>query len=71
MEENRFPQYMEVPPNIEAKPIVSPFSTFLSHSSNLPLSIHYSSFLSFPGCWQATCMYHLYDTGHHTNEGSS
>jgi len=28
---------MEVPPHIEAKPIVSPFSTLLSHSSDLPL----------------------------------
>jgi hypothetical protein len=33
----RLPQSIEVPPNMEAKQIVSPFSTPLSHSSNSPL----------------------------------
>jgi hypothetical protein len=30
----RLPQSIEVPPNVEAKQIVSPFSTLLSYSSN-------------------------------------
>ena len=33
----KLPQSIEVPPNVEAKPIVSPFSTLLSYSSNPPL----------------------------------
>ena len=31
------PQYIEVPPNIEAKRIISNFNTVLSYSSNPPL----------------------------------
>jgi hypothetical protein len=37
VKQKRFPQYMEVPPNIEAKPIGSPFFMPLSHPSDLPL----------------------------------
>jgi hypothetical protein len=35
----RAPQSIEVPPNVEAKPIVSPFSMLLSNSSNPALSM--------------------------------
>ena len=62
---------MEVPPNIEVKQIVSPFSTLLSHSSNPALLKDDSKLLLFSGCWQSICKYDLHDPGHHTNEGSS
>jgi hypothetical protein len=46
---------MEVPPSIEGQPVVSPFSAFLSHSSNPSLLKDDSSLLPFPGRWQAIC----------------
>ena len=66
----RFPQYMEVPPNIEGKKIVSAFSTLLFYSSNLSLLKDDSSLPSLPACWLTTCKYDLHDPGRHANEGS-
>jgi len=43
-----FPQYLEVPPNIEVKPIVSGSSPLLSYSSNPLLSKDDSKLLNFP-----------------------
>jgi len=39
---------MEVPPNIEAKPIGSPFPKLFPHSSNHLLFLDDSKFVSFP-----------------------
>ena len=44
----RIPQYVEVPPNIEAKPIGSFFPELLFHSSNKLLLRDNSRFSSFP-----------------------
>ena len=65
------PQYIEVPPNIEAKQIVSYFSTVLFYQSKPALLKDDSKLLIFQGCWQATCNYNLHDPGHHPNEGPS
>ena len=58
------PQYIEVPPNIEAKRITSYFSAVLSYSSNPLLLKDDSKLLFFSGCWQAICNYSLYDPGY-------
>jgi hypothetical protein len=55
----RIPQYVEVPPNIEVKPIVSYFSTIPSCSSNPLLLKDDFKLLLFFGCWQAICNYSL------------
>jgi len=44
----RFPQYLEVPLNIEVKPIVPSFSPLLSFSSNPLFSKEDSRLLIFP-----------------------
>ena len=53
------PQYIEVPPNIEVKQIVSYFSAIPSYQSNPPLLKDDSSPLPFSGCWQAICNYYF------------
>ena len=66
----RFPQYLEVPPNIEGKQIVSTFSTLPSYQYNPALSKDDSSPCLSLGWWQAICEYVFHDPGHHPNEGS-
>jgi hypothetical protein len=51
----RIPQYIEVPPNIEAKQIVLYFSDVFSCSSNPLLLEDDSKLLILSGCWQAIC----------------
>src|SRR4030042_6913410 len=53
------PQYIEVPPNIEAKRIISYFYAVLSYSSNPLLLKDDSKLLILPGCWQAICNNYL------------
>jgi hypothetical protein len=49
------PQYIEVPPNIEAKQIVSSFTTVLSFQSN-PSLLNDDSMIPFiSDIWQAIC----------------
>ena len=63
------PQYIEGPPNIEAKRIISCFSVIPSYWPNhMLLMVELNSWFSF-GYWPATCRYGLDDLGHHTNEG--
>ena len=52
----RFPQYIEVPPNIEAKRIVSNVFTVLSYSSKPWLLKVDSKIQTFFCCWQAICI---------------
>ena len=51
----RIPQYIEVPPNIEANQIVSYFSTVLFYQSNPLLLKDDSKLPIFSGCWQTIC----------------
>ena len=57
------PQYIEVPPHIEAKQIFLCFFPVLSYGSNRLLLKDESNPLPFSGCWQALCNNYLYDTG--------
>jgi hypothetical protein len=63
------PQYIEVPPNMKAKRIISYFSAVLSYSSNPSLLKDDSKLLIFSGCWQTICNGYLYGSRHHSNEG--
>ena len=63
----RIPQYIEVPPNIEAKRTISYFSAVLSYSSNPLLLKDESNSLIFSICWQAIC-YYIDDPDHLTQK---
>jgi hypothetical protein len=53
------PQYVEVPPNIEANQIVSYFSAILFYQSKPLLLKDDSKLLFFSSCWQPICYYLL------------
>jgi hypothetical protein len=53
------PQLVEVPPNIEAKRIISYFIAVRSYSSNPSLLKDDFKLQLFPGCWQTICRYYF------------
>jgi hypothetical protein len=63
------PQYVEVPPNIEAKRIISYFSAVLSYQSNPLLLNDESKLMIFLRLLAGHLLLHFHDPSHHTNEG--
>jgi hypothetical protein len=62
------PQYAEVPPNIEAKQIISYFSVTLSHQSNPLLLKDESKLLIFLRLLAGHLLLHFYDPDHFTQK---
>jgi hypothetical protein len=65
----RIPQYIEVPPNVEAKRISSCLSAVLTCSCNPPLSKDESNLLIYNRLLADHLLLHLYDPRNHKNEG--
>ena len=63
------PQYVEVPPNIEAKQIISYLSAVLSYSSNHMLLKDETKLLIFLRLLAGHLLLHFYDPCNHTDEG--
>ena len=64
---SKIPQYVEVPPDMEAIQIISYFSAVLSNASNPLLLRTISNFRFYLFYWQATCR-SLHDPGYLTQK---